>query len=135
MMSSPITKYRGAAAQCFFGIIALVLVTYVCLQLKATLGTVAFAYLAVVVLLSLFGSLFASVVLIIMAVAGLAYCFSPPVSGSAIGLPQDIAMVIVFLLTPLTVTWSRQTRPHADGSCASGRSNIQAGGKGASARH
>jgi PAS domain S-box-containing protein len=106
MMSSPITKYRGAAAQCFFGIIALVLVTYVCLQLKATLGTAAFAYLAVVVLLSLFGSLFASVVLIIMAVAGLAYCFSPPVFGSAIGLPQDIALVIAFLLTPLTVTSS-----------------------------
>jgi PAS domain S-box-containing protein len=64
----------------------------------------AFIYLAVIVLLSLFGSYFASAFLILMAVAGLAYFFSPPVFNSAIDLPQDIALVIVFLLTPLTVT-------------------------------
>jgi PAS domain S-box-containing protein len=104
MMPNQIATFRGSAAQCFFGIIALTVVTLVCLRLKADLSTMAFIYLAVIVLLSLFGSYFASAFLILMAVAGLAYFFSPPVFNSAIDLPQDIALVIVFLLTPLTVT-------------------------------
>jgi PAS domain S-box-containing protein len=104
MMPSQIATFRGSAAQCFFGIIALTLVTFVCFRLKADLATTAFICLAVVVLLSLIGSYFASVVLILTAVVGLAYFFNPPVFSSAIDVPQDIALVIVFLLTPLTVT-------------------------------
>ena len=96
MMASQIATFRGSAAQCFFGIIALTSVTFVCFRLKADLATTAFIYLAVIVLLALFGSYFASVVLISMAVAGLAYFFAPPVFSFAIGLPQDIALVIVF---------------------------------------
>ena len=80
------------------------MVTFACLRLKADLATTAFIYLAVIVLLSLIGSYLASVILIIMAIAGLAYFFAPQVFSSAIGLPQDIALAIVFLLTPLTVT-------------------------------
>jgi PAS domain S-box-containing protein len=79
-------------------------VTFVCLRLKADLATTAFIYLAIVVLLSLIGSYFASAVLILMAIAGLVYFFNPPILNSTIDLPQDIALVIVFLLTPLTVT-------------------------------
>jgi PAS domain S-box-containing protein len=104
MMASQIATFRGSAAQCFFGIIALTSVTFVCFRLKADLATTAFIYLAVIVLLALFGSYFASVVLITMAVAGLAYFFAPPVFSFAIDLPQDIALVIVFLLTSLMVT-------------------------------
>ncbi len=80
------------------------MVTFACLRLKADLATTAFIYLAVIVLLSLIGSYLASVILIIMAIAGLAYFFAPQVFSSAIGLPQDIALAVVFLLTPLTVT-------------------------------
>jgi PAS domain S-box-containing protein len=105
MMPSQIATFRGSAAQCFVGVIALTLVTFVCFRLKADLATTAFIYLAVLVLLSLFGSYFASVFLILVAVIGLTYFFAPPVFSSAIGLPQDIALVIVFLVTPLTVTW------------------------------
>ena len=104
MMLIQITPSRRSAAQCLFGIIALTSATYVCLRLKADLATTAFIYLAVLVLLSLFGSYFASVFLILMAVAGLVCFFGPPVFSSVIGLPQDIALLIVFLLTPLTVT-------------------------------
>jgi PAS domain S-box-containing protein len=103
-MPGQIATFRSPAAQCFFGIIALTVVTFVCLRLKADLATTAFIYLAVIVLLSLFGSYLASVFLILTAVADLVYFFAPPVFSSAIGLPQDIALVIVFLLTPLTVT-------------------------------
>ena len=80
------------------------MVTFACLRLKADLATTAFIYLAVIVLLSLIGSYLASAILIIMAVASLAYFFAPPVFSSTIGLPQDIALAVVFLLTPLTVT-------------------------------
>jgi len=104
MMPSQIATFRSSAAQCLFGIIALTVVTFVCLRLKADLATTAFIYLAVIVLLSLIGSYFASVVLILAAVVGLAFFFNPPVFSSAIDVPQDIALVIVFLLTPLTVT-------------------------------
>jgi hypothetical protein len=62
MMQSQATTFRRSAAQCFVGIIALALVTFVCFRLKAGLATAAFIYLAVIVLLSLFGGYFASVV-------------------------------------------------------------------------
>ena len=103
-MRSKIATFRGSASQCLCGIVALTAVTFVCLRLKADLATAAIIYLAVIVLLSLFGSYFASVLLILMAVAGLTYFFAPPGFSSATDLPQDIALVIVFLLTPLTVT-------------------------------
>ena len=103
-MPSQIAKFQRPAAQCFCGIIALAVVTFICFRLRADLATTAFICLAVLVLLSLFGSYLASGLLILMAVAGLAYFFAPPDFGSAMGLPQDIALVIVFLLTPLTVT-------------------------------
>jgi PAS domain S-box-containing protein len=104
MMPSQIAPLRDPAAQCVFGIIALTLVTLTCFRLKADLATTAFIYLAIIVLLSLIGSYFASVVLTLTAVAGLAYFFNPPILSSAVGLLQDMVLVIVFLLTPLTVT-------------------------------
>ena len=103
-MPSKIATFRVSAAQCLCGIVALTAVTFVCLRLKADLATAAFIYLAVIVLLSLFGSYFASVFLILMAVAGLTYFFAPPGFSSATDLPQEVALVVVFLLTPLTVT-------------------------------
>jgi PAS domain S-box-containing protein len=104
MMPSKIATFRSLAAQCFYGIIVLTMVTFVCFRLKADLATTAFIYLAVIVLLSLIGSYLASVFLTITAVAGLAYFFAPPVFSFAIDLPQDIALVIVFLLTSLVMT-------------------------------
>jgi PAS domain S-box-containing protein len=103
MENSTETFWR-ATQQCFFGCIALALVTIVCFRLKVDFPTTAFVYLAVIVLLSLIGSYFASVVLIIVAVAGLAYFFFPPIFSFMIDLPQDIALAIVFLLTSLMVT-------------------------------
>jgi PAS domain S-box-containing protein len=104
MMENRTGTFWRAAQQCFFGSIALALVTVACFRLKGDFPTTAFIYLAVIVLLSLIGSYFASVVLIILAVAGLAYFFAPPVFSSVTDLPQDVALAIVFLLTPLTVT-------------------------------
>ena len=96
--------FRGSAAQFFYGIIALTSVSFVCFQLKADNATVAFIYLVVIVLLSLMGSYFASAVLILLAVAGLNYFFTPPIFSFNIDLPQDIALLIVFPLVSFIVT-------------------------------
>ena len=96
--------FRGPAAQFFYGIIALTLVSFVCFQLKADNATVAFIYLVVIVLLSLMGSYFASAILILLAVAGLDYFFTPPIFSFNIDLPQDIALLIVFPLVSFIVT-------------------------------
>jgi hypothetical protein len=69
MMPSQIATFRGSAAQCFSGIIALTVPIFVCLRLNTGPATTAFIYLAVIVLLSLFGNYFASVVLNVIAVA------------------------------------------------------------------
>jgi hypothetical protein len=66
MMPSEIATFRRSAAQFFCGIIALTAVTFVCLRLKAEPATTAFIYLAVIVLLSLFGSYVVSVVFTII---------------------------------------------------------------------
>jgi hypothetical protein len=70
-MPSQIATFRRSAAQCFYGITALslVLVTIVWFRLKADLAMTAFIYLAVIVLLCLFGSYVVSVVFTILSVA------------------------------------------------------------------
>ena len=96
--------FRGPAAQFFYGIIALTLVSFVCFQLKAANSTVAFIYLVVIALLSLMGGYLASAALILLAVAGLDYFFTPPIFSFNIDLPQDIALLIVFPLVSFIVT-------------------------------
>jgi hypothetical protein len=61
-MPSQTATFRRSAAQCFYGIIALALVTIVCFRLKADLVTTAFIYLAVIVPPSLIGGRVVSVV-------------------------------------------------------------------------
>jgi hypothetical protein len=65
-MPSQITPFRRSAAQCFCGIIALGVATFVCLRLKVDMATTTFIYLAVIVLLSLIDSYVVSVVFTIL---------------------------------------------------------------------
>jgi PAS domain S-box-containing protein len=95
--------FRGPAAQFFYGIVALTSVSFACFELKADNATVAFIYLAVIVLLSLMGSYFASAVLIVLAVATLNYFFTPPIFSFNVELPQDVALLIVFPLVSFVV--------------------------------
>jgi K+-sensing histidine kinase KdpD len=104
MMRNQTTRLWRSAAQCFLGSIALALVTLVFFRLKLGLATTASAYLIVIVLLSLMGSFSVSVVLSFMAVAGLNYFFAPPIFEFRVDLPQDIVLLIAFVLTSLTVT-------------------------------
>jgi hypothetical protein len=67
-MPSQIAKFGRSAAQCVCGSIALAVVTFVCLRLKADLAMAAFIYLAVIVLLPLIGGYVVSVVFTILSV-------------------------------------------------------------------
>ena len=93
-----------SVAQGFFGGIALALVTLACFRLGLDLATTAFAYLIVIVLLSLMGSFYVSAVLSIIAVAALNYFFASPIFDFRVEEPQDAVLVIAFLLTSLIVT-------------------------------
>jgi two-component system, LuxR family, sensor kinase FixL len=96
---------RRSAEQFLLGSIGLALATFVCFRLGLNLATAAFAYLIVIVLISLIGSTFASVALSIIAVAGLNYLFALPIFNLRIDYGQDLVLVIAFLLTSLIVTW------------------------------
>jgi PAS domain S-box-containing protein len=93
-----------SVAQGFFGGIALALVTMACFSLGLDLATTAFAYLIVIVLLSLMGSFYVSAVLSIIAVAALNYFFAPPIFNFRVDQAQDSVLVIAFLLTSVIVT-------------------------------
>jgi len=93
-----------SVAQGFFGGIALAFVTMACFSLGVDLATTAFAYLIVIVLLSLMGSFYVSAILSIIAVAALNYFFAPPIFTFRVDQPQDAVVVIAFLLTSLIVT-------------------------------
>jgi len=93
-----------SVAQGFFGVIALAFVTMACVSLGVDLATTAFAYLIVIVLLSLMGSFYVSAVLSIIAVAALNFFFAPPIFNFRVDRPQDAVVVIAFLLTSLIVT-------------------------------
>jgi PAS domain S-box-containing protein len=104
MIRNQTTKVWRSAAQCLLGIIALALVTWVFFRLGIDLATTAFAYLIVIVPLSLMGSFLVSAFLSIMAVALLNYFFAAPIFNFQVELPQDVVLVTAFVLTSLTVT-------------------------------
>ena len=70
------SKSWRSAAQLLLGSLGLALATLVCFRLGLNLATAAFAYLIVIVLISLMGSTFASAILSIIAVGGLNYFFA-----------------------------------------------------------
>jgi PAS domain S-box-containing protein len=104
MIRNQTTKVRRSAAQFLLGVIALALVTLVFFRLGIDLATTAFAYLLVIVPLSLMGSFLVSAFLSIMAVALLNYFFAAPIFNFQVELPQDVVLVTAFVLTSLTVT-------------------------------
>jgi PAS domain S-box-containing protein len=104
MMFKQITRIWHSAAQCFFGSIALAVVTLICFRLEVGLATTAFVYLLVIVLFSLMGSFFTSAILSIAAVGGLNYFFAPPIPNFRVDYPLDVVLVITFLLTSLIVS-------------------------------
>jgi PAS domain S-box-containing protein len=103
MQQNQTMNVRGLAAQLVLGGLALALVLTVFFRLHADLATTASACLIVILLFSLMGSFVASMLLSLMAVAGLDYFFASPVFHFAIDDPRHLVVVAAFLLTALVV--------------------------------
>jgi PAS domain S-box-containing protein len=100
--SSP--RLQAVAAQLLLGIAGLALITFVCFWLGLGVARTAFAYLILVTLVSLLGSFRASVVLSIVAAAGLSYFFAIPLFDFRVDSLDDIERIAAFLTTSLVVT-------------------------------
>ena len=100
-------RLRGqqrAVVQTLFGTAALALLTFICFQLGLNLATAVCLDLALVVLLSLWGSFVASAVVSVIAVVLLNYYFTAPRFRLQISSPFDTIAVAVFLATSAVIT-------------------------------
>jgi two-component system, sensor histidine kinase and response regulator len=93
-----------AVAQCVTGIIALVLITLVCFQLRLHEATATCLYLLAVVLLSLQGNFFVSAIVSFIAVGCLDYFFVPPIFSFSVTDPSDAVASIAFLTASGVIT-------------------------------
>src|SRR5215471_3945553 len=91
------------ATQLLLGIAGLALITFVCFRLGLGVARTGFIFVILVALVSLLGSLSASVVLSVAAAACLNYFFTEPLFDFRIDLPEDIERIIAFLATSLVV--------------------------------
>jgi PAS domain S-box-containing protein len=97
-------RLPAAAAQFLLGIAGLALITFVCFRLGFGVSRTSFAYLILILLVSLLGSFTASIVLSIVAIACLNYFFVPPLFEFRVDDPDDIVRLALFFATSLIVT-------------------------------
>jgi PAS domain S-box-containing protein len=89
--------------QLVLGAAGLALITVVCFWLGVGLARTGFAYVILIALVSMVGSLGASVVLSIVAAGCLNYFFAPPLFEFRIDAADDITRIAAFLATSLVV--------------------------------
>src|SRR5262245_57602098 len=90
--------------QFLLGGVSLAVLTALCFWLEFRLVSVAFAYLILIVLLSLLTDLIAVVALSFAAVGCLNYFFAPPIFSLHVEAQEDILTVAGFLITSVVVT-------------------------------
>jgi two-component system, LuxR family, sensor kinase FixL len=88
-----------------FGSVGLALLTVIGLRFQLNLATVALLYLIVVVVVSLRGSLPASVLVAVIAIVGLNYFFINSPFSMALSAPLDVAALIAFSTTAFVITY------------------------------
>ncbi|HEV2717589.1 MAG TPA: PAS domain S-box protein, partial [Terriglobales bacterium] len=96
-------RLPGVAAQLLLGIAGLALITFVCFRLGVGVARTGFVFVILVALVSLLGSLSASVVLSIVGAACLNYFFTQPLFEFRIDLPEDVERIAAFLATSLVI--------------------------------
>jgi PAS domain S-box-containing protein len=97
---------RGAsheAVRFLVGLVGLMLLTALCFWLDFRVISAAFAYLILIVLLSLSGGLYSLIALSFIAVGCLSFFFAPPIFDFRIAYPEDVITVTAFLITSLTI--------------------------------
>jgi PAS domain S-box-containing protein len=99
----PGTVLLREALTLLLGVVALALLTWLCTWLDFRLVSTAFAYLILIVLLSVAGSFITPVVVSLIAVGCLAYLFAPPVFAFRIDHQEEVITAAAFLITALLV--------------------------------
>lgn len=109
-------RFWRVAAECLTGAFAIALLTFVCFQLGLNLATTVCLFLIIIVLMSLRASFLSSVVVALVAVASLAYYFSPPDFSLKVDDPFELAAIMVFLTTSAVIThFVSRARKSAEG--------------------
>ena len=97
------SRLPAVTAQFLLGIAGLALITLVCFRLEVGVARTGFLFVILIALISLLGSLSASVVLSIVAAACLNYFFTQPLFEFRIDLPEDVERIAAFLATSLVI--------------------------------
>jgi PAS domain S-box-containing protein len=108
------SQIRAVSVQFLLGIVGLALVTFICFQLGFGVARTGFVYLILVTLVSLLGSVTASVVLSIVATVCLQYFFAPPLFDFRVDAQDDIDRIALFLTTSAIVSLLTTRRKRAE---------------------
>src|SRR5215469_14044399 len=119
------SRLRTVAAQFLLGIAGVALITFVCFLVGFGLVRTAWAYLILIVLVSLLGSFSTSVVLSLVAVACLNYFFVPPLFEFRVDDPDDIVRMATFLTTSLVVTALITKRKRTEEDLADSKARLE----------
>ena len=92
------------AVRFLLGLVALAALTVLCFWLDFSVVSTAFAYLILIVLLSLAGGFISLIALSLIAYGCLRYFFSPPIFDFRVTSPEDVVTVTAFVITSLVIT-------------------------------
>jgi PAS domain S-box-containing protein len=104
MKSNPFARFRYLAVLWAGGSTALAFVTWVCFQLGLDSAATAFAYLIVIILLSLMDSFISSAIFSVVAVACLNFFFVEPLFTFQVEYAQDLTALVAFVITSFVIT-------------------------------
>ena len=96
-------RLPATMAQLLLGLVGLALITFVCFRLGIGVARTGFVFVILVALVSLLGSISASIALSIAAAACLNYFFTEPLFDLRIDLPEDVERIVAFLTASLIV--------------------------------
>ncbi|MGQ7935860.1 ATP-binding protein [Paraburkholderia sp. D1E] len=104
MNSDQFFRLRYLVLLWIFGCAALGLVTWISFRLGFSLASAGFAFLIVIVLLSLLESFVSSVIFSVFSAACLNYYFTEPIFSFSVASPQDLMGLATFAITSLIIT-------------------------------
>jgi C4-dicarboxylate-specific signal transduction histidine kinase len=104
MLDRPNKNILQVPVQTLLGCVAVAFLTFVCFRLNLNHATATCLLLCVIVLLSLWGSFPASVVVSIVAVGSLDFYFSPPIFSFELSNPFDAIALGLFVMASAVIT-------------------------------
>jgi PAS domain S-box-containing protein len=104
MSAAFIARLRHLGTLWFFGAAALIATTWICFRLGLGFAAASFAFLVVIVLLSLLDSLISSLIFSVIAVVFLDYFFVPPLFTLLVYSAQDFWALAKFVVASVVIT-------------------------------